>query len=312
MNLTTDRIYIAGHAGMVGSALHRALINRGCRNIQTATHLELELTHEIDVEKFFKKHTPDIVILCAAKVGGINANIKQPVDFITKNIKIQNNVISMAYKYGVKRLIFMASSCIYPRFCPQPMRIEHLFSGQLEPTNEGYALAKILGIKLLEAYMREYKFDSVTILPCNLYGPNDSFDLENSHVLSAFVKKFVDAEIENNSSITLWGTGEARREFMHVDDFANAVILLEENKINRSIVNIGSGKDISIKALATLVAGLSGYGGEIKWDASKPEGMLKKLMDNSDIELLGFESKINLKLGIEQMISIYRNIRSIK
>ncbi len=299
------KIFIAGHKGMVGSAIMRVLMKKGFSNLITRDKKELDLLKQVEVEQFFHQEKPDMVILAAAKVGGIQANIKNPAIFLYDNLMIQNNVIEMSYRYGIKKLVFLGSSCIYPKNCPQPMKEEYLLTGLLEPTNEGYAIAKIAGIKLLEGYYKQFGFESISLMPCNLYGPNDSFDLNHSHVLSALIKRFSDAASSGASEITLWGTGTARREFMHVDDAAEGIYFMMENYHENNFINIGTGEDVSIKELAELIASLTGFTGVIHWDASKPDGMMKKCMDVSKMKSVGFEPKISLKNGIIQMIEIY-------
>lgn len=294
---------------MVGSATLRLLQQQGFTNLLTAGSKVLDLTDQLAVNLYFEREKPEAVILCAAKVGGIQANIDNPATFLLDNLQIQNNVMAASLKNGVSRFVFLGSSCIYPKECPQPMKEEYLLTGKLEPTNEGYAVAKIAGIKLLEGLKKQYSFNSISLMPCNLYGPNDSFDLNHSHVLSALVKRFVDAKAENSSSITLWGTGVARREFMHVDDMARAILFMLENNDDCQFINVGTGVDISIKELAEMIAVLTGYAGKILWDNSKPDGMLKKCMDVSRMEALGFKPEITLKTGIEQMINIYKESR---
>jgi len=303
------KVYIAGHNGMVGSATLRQMQREGFTNLLTAASKNIDLTNQSAVTRFFENEKPEIVILCAAKVGGIQANIDNPATFLLDNLQIQNNVMSASLKNGVNKLLFLGSSCIYPTECPQPMKEEYLLTGKLEPTNEGYAIAKIAGIKLLEGMKKQFGFNSVSLMPCNLYGPNDSFDLAHSHVLSALVKRFADAKAANAPSITLWGTGIARREFMHVDDMARAILFMLENYNDSQFINIGSGVDISIRELAEMIAALTGYEGNILWDNSKPDGMLKKCMDVSRMEALGFRPEIALKTGVEQMIGIYRGLK---
>jgi GDP-L-fucose synthase len=303
------KVFIAGHKGMVGSATLRLMQQQGFTNLLTAGSKELDLTNQSAVSRFFEKDKPEIVMLCAARVGGIQANIDNPATFLLDNLQIQNNVMSASLKNGVSKLLFLGSSCIYPKECPQPMKEEYLLTGKLEPTNEGYAIAKIAGIKLLEGMKKQYGFNSVSLMPCNLYGPNDSFDLAHSHVLSALVKRFVDAKEANAPAITLWGTGIARREFMHVDDMARAILFMLENYDDSQFINIGCGVDISIRELAEMIAALTGYNGKILWDNSKPDGMLKKCMDVSRMEALGFRPEITLKAGVEQMIGIYRGLK---
>lgn len=303
------KIFLAGHQGMVGSATLRLLRQQGFTNLLTAGSKELDLTNQSAVALFFEKQKPEIVILCAAKVGGIQANIENPATFLLDNLQIQNNVMTASLKNGVNKFVFLGSSCIYPKECPQPMKEEYFLTGRLEPTNEGYAIAKIAGIKLLEGLKKQYGFNSISLMPCNLYGPNDSFDLKHSHVLSALVKRFVDAAAENISAITVWGTGVARREFMHVDDMARAILFMLENYDDSQFINVGTGVDISIKELAEMIAALAGYAGEICWDNSKPDGMLKKCMDVRRMEALGFKPEISLRAGIEQMICIYKGLK---
>lgn len=305
-----SRIYIAGHTGMVGSATVRLFQDQGFENLMVSGHKQLDLTNQETVADFFAKNKPEYVILAAAKVGGIQANIKNPATFLLDNLQIQNNIITSAWKNSVKKLLFLGSSCIYPRECPQPMKEEYLLTGKLEPTNEGYAIAKIAGIKLLEGFRKEFGFNSISLMPCNLYGPNDSFDLEHSHVLSALVKRFVDAVDDQITEITLWGTGEAKREFMHVDDVAKAILFMFENYAEPEFINIGTGTDISVKELALLISDMTGFKGNIIWDSSKPNGMLKKCMDVSRMKALGFAPEISLVQGVQQMINIYKNIKA--
>lgn len=302
-----SKILIAGYRGMVGSAIRRALQAQDYTNLITVDVDTVDLKEQEEVRSFFRKEQPEYVILAAAKVGGINANTMYPAQFLYENLQIQNNVIHSSYENKAKKLIFLGSSCIYPRECPQPMKEEYLLTGKLEPTNEGYALAKIAGLKMVEYYYKQYGFQSTSVMPCNLYGPNDSFDLQHSHVLSALVKRFTDAKNNNDKEITLWGTGIARREFMHVDDAASAIIFMMLNYDSPELINIGWGVDISIKELALMIAEKVGFTGGIKWDASKPDGMLKKCMDVSKMKKLGFYPKITLEQGVDQMIEIYKN-----
>lgn len=295
---------------MVGSAILRVLQEGGFTNLIYASRNELDLTNQQAVKTFFEREQPEIVILAAAKVGGIQANIDNPATFLVDNLQIQNNVISASLHFNIKKFVFLGSSCIYPRESPQPMKEAYLLTGKLEPTNEGYAIAKIAGIKLLEAMYKQYRFKSISLMPCNLYGPNDSFDLKHSHVLSALVKRFSDAKSNNDDSITLWGSGIARREFMHVDDLARAVLFMIINYDDPQFINIGSGYDISIKELAEMIALQTGFNGEILWDTSKPDGMLRKCMDVSRMKELGFEPTISLEVGIKEMIHIYNNIKT--
>jgi GDP-L-fucose synthase len=304
-----SRIFIAGHNGMVGSAILRLLKKKGYSSIIIKNRLELDLMDQKQVEEFFINSNPEYVFLCAAKVGGIQANISHPATFLLDNLVIQNNIIQSSLKFGVKKLLFLGSSCVYPKDCMQPMKEEYLLSGKLEPTNEGYAIAKIAGLKLIEGLRKEFGFNGISLMPCNLYGPNDSFDLAHSHVLSALVKRFVDAYDENLSDITLWGTGIARREFMHVDDLAEASLFMMLNYNEDEFINIGCGTDISIKELAELVSNLVGYKGTIQWDSTKPDGMLKKCMEVSKMTKLGFSPKVSLAEGVHQMIEIYKKTK---
>lgn len=305
-NFKQSSIFVTGHRGMLGSATVRLLQENGYQRILTRTHAELDLCSQAAVEDFFATEKPEVVILAAAKVGGIQANIDNPGVFLFDNLMIQNNVIDAARRFGVKKFVFLGSSCIYPRECPQPMKEEHLLTGKLEPTNEGYAIAKIAGIKLLQGYNKQFGMNGISLMPCNLYGPNDSFDLKHSHVLSALVKRFSDAVRSKADSITLWGTGIARREFMHVDDAARAILFMLEHYDSPDFINVGTGTDVSIKELAELIAAKTGFTGTIEWDTSKPDGMLKKCMDVSRMKALGFEPMISLEAGIEQMIAIYQ------
>jgi len=305
-----QHIFIAGHKGMVGSAILRLLDAEKFSNLITADRSQLDLTSQIQVQDFFLKHTPDLVIMAAAKVGGISANMKEPADFLFTNLAIQNNLFQASLSIGVKKIIYLGSSCIYPASCPQPMREEYLLTGPLEPTNEGYAIAKIAGLKMAQFFHQQYKMETVSFMPCNLYGTNDHFDLTRSHVLSALVRRFVDAVDDGLSEVTLWGTGVARREFMHVDDLARAVLQLESKLDSGSFINVGVGEDISILDLAHLIAKETHYQGEILWDATKPNGMLQKLMDVSKMKSLGFLPAISLQQGIEQMIRDYRGLKN--
>lgn len=304
------KIYIAGHGGMVGSATLRLLQKNNFSNLLYKTSKELNLTNQAAVHAFFEQEKPQIVILAAAKVGGIQANIDNPATFLIDNLQIQNNICEAALKNNTEKLVFLGSSCIYPKECPQPMKEDYLLTGKLEPTNEGYAIAKIAGIKLLEGYYKQYGFNSISLMPCNLYGPNDSFDLKHSHVLSALVKRFTDAADNNDAEITLWGTGIARREFLHVDDVARAILFMMENYNSNQFINIGCGTDVSIKELAETIAQKTGFKGKMNWDSSKPDGMLRKCMDVSRMKALGFEPSISLQQGIEEMIQIYKNLKN--
>ncbi len=305
-----DKIYIAGHNGMVGSAIWRKLTSLGYQNLVGKSSKELDLRNQQAVQDFFKKENPDIVILAAARVGGIEANRTNQAQFIYDNLAIQNNVIHTAYESNVKKLVFLGSSCIYPKNCPQPMKEEYMLTGPLEPTNEGYAVAKLAGMKLTEYYNRQYGFNAISLIPSNLYGKNDSFDLKNSHVLSALVKKFVDAVDGEKQTVTVWGTGQAKREFTHVDDAAAAIVLAMEKYEEPTCMNIGSSEEVSIQQLANLIKEKSGFTGELIWDDSIPDGMMRKLMDNTKIKSLGFVHQIPLEKGVKEMINYYREIKS--
>lgn len=302
-----SRIFVAGHRGMVGSAIIRALSNRGVLGIITAPRAEVDLLDERAVSTFLHREKPDVVILAAAKVGGIQANRLYPAEFIRENLAIQNNVIHHAHLAGVRNLVFLGSSCIYPREGPQPMREEYLLTGPLEPTNEAYALAKIAGVRMAQAYHRQYGMKVICPMPCNLYGTNDNFDLEHAHVLSSLVRRFSDAVSEARTDLTLWGTGVARREFLHVDDLADAVLLLMERWSSPDIVNVGSGEDITIRELATMVAEETGFAGKVLWDATMPDGMPRKCLDVSRLDSLGFRPKISLREGIARTVREYRD-----
>lgn len=294
----TSKIYVAGHRGMVGSAIIRLLEKKGYTNIITRTSKELDLRNQLDVQEFFKTEKPEIVVLAAAKVGGIQANNIYRADFIYENIIMQANVIHQAYEAKVEKLLFLGSSCIYPKLAPQPLKEEYLLTGLLEPTNEPYAIAKIAGIKMCEAYKDQYGCNFISAMPTNLYGPNDNYDLNNSHVLPALLRKFHEAKITGASQVEVWGSGSPLREFLHVDDLAEACYFLLENYTGKEIVNIGSGVDLSIKDLAILIKEVVGYNGELKFDASKPDGTPRKLMDVSKLEKLGWKYSIGLKEGI--------------
>jgi GDP-L-fucose synthase len=300
------KIFISGHRGMLGSATLKLFKEKGYTTILTATHAELDLKNQQAVADFFEKEKPEYVIHIAAKVGGIKANIDHPASFLYDNLMMQVNVIHSACKHQVKKFVFIGSSCIYPKNAPQPMKEEYLMDGKLEPTNEGYAIGKITGIKLLEAYHTQYGFNGISLMPSNLYGPNDTFDLNHAHVLSSLVKRFVDAKAANDPSITLWGTGIARREFLHVEDFSIAILHFFEHYNSPDFINIGTGIDISIKELATLIAKKVGYSGAIVWDATKPNGMLRKCMDVSNMIKEGFRPHISLEEGIEEVIASYK------
>jgi len=304
------KIYVAGHRGLVGSAIVRRLMAGDFTNLISCSHSEVDLERQADVEAFFKKERPEYVFLAAAKVGGIWANNIYPAEFIYKNLAIQTNVIHAAWKARVKRLLFMGSSCIYPRECPQPMKEKDLLTGPLEPTNEPYAVAKIAGIKMCQSYNRQYNTNFLAVMPTNLYGPNDNFDLETSHALPALIRKFHEAKVKKLKKVEIWGTGKPMREFLHVDDLADActyIMTLEHEKFNSLVtgdslpmINIGCGKDMSIKELAFLVKDVVEYDGEITFDMTKPDGMPKKLLDISMLKSLGWSPRISLKLGIKR------------
>ena len=295
---------------MVGSAIVRLLEKIVGVTIFKRTRQQLDLRNEKAVIDYFNSHCPDIVVLAAAKVGGIQANIESPGDFLYDNLAIQNNVIENSRRVGVNKIIFLGSSCIYPRECRQPMQEEDLFSGPLEPTNEGYAIAKIAGLKLVEYYKRQHKMSGISLMPCNLYGTNDSFDPQHSHVLSALVRKFCDARENKTKEVTLWGTGKARREFMHVDDIARGVIHFFDQVDIEGFVNIGCGNDISIRELAEMISNEVGYKGNICWDKTKPDGMMRKCLDVSKMKQYGFKPSISLLEGVRQTISEYNKIRT--
>lgn len=299
-----DKIYIAGHRGMVGSAIHRRLVREGFTNFVFRTSAELDLRDQQAVASFFKDERPDYVFLAAAKVGGIQANNTYRGEFLYDNLMIQNNVIHQSYVSGVKKLMFLGSSCIYPKMAPQPLKEEYLLTGLLESTNEPYAIAKIAGIKLCDAYRSQYGCNFISVMPTNLYGPNDNFDLQNSHVLPALIRKFHEAKMEGKPEVVMWGTGSPLREFLHADDLADACYYLMENYDEPGLVNIGVGEDISIKDLALLIKDIVGYEGVIEHDLSKPDGTPRKLMDVSKLHALGWNAKITLKEGVTE---VYRD-----
>jgi GDP-L-fucose synthase len=294
----TDKIFVAGHRGMVGSALVRRLEAEAFSNVVTRERSQLDLMDESAVAKFFAEERPDIVIVAAAKVGGIKANNDYPVEFLVENLRIQNNVIRAAYKNGARKLLFLGSSCIYPKFAPQPIPETALLSGPLEPTNEAYAIAKIAGIKLCQAYAREYGANFISAMPTNLYGPNDNFDLETSHVLAALLRKAHEAKTRNDRKLVVWGTGKPRREFLHVDDLTSACLLLLEKYDSPEIINVGCGEDISIRELAELICEVVGFDGELAWDTTKPDGTPRKLLDVTKLHALGWKPAIPLREGI--------------
>lgn len=296
-----SKIYVAGHTGMVGSALCRKLEEEGFLNLVLRTSKELDLTNQSAVAAFFEKEKPEYVFLAAAKVGGIRANDIYRGQFLYENLMIQNNVIHQSYLHNVKKLLFLGSSCIYPKMAPQPIKEEYLLDGKLETTNEPYAIAKIAGLKMCENYNRQYSCNFISVMPTNLYGPGDNYDPETSHVLPALLRKFHEAKLEEREYVELWGSGEPRREFLHVDDLAEACLFLMEDYNETQWLNIGTGKDISIKELAKLIKEIVGYKGKIIWDKGKPDGAPRKLLDVSLLHNLGWEHKINLRSGIEKV-----------
>jgi GDP-L-fucose synthase len=300
------KIFVAGHRGMVGSALVRRLEAEGFNTLLTADRSQLDLMDESAVAKFFLEEKPTVVICAAAKVGGIKANNDYPVQFLLDNLRIQNNVIHWAYVSGVRKLLFLGSSCIYPKFAPQPIPETALLSGPLEPTNEAYAIAKIAGIKLCQAYCRQHGRNFISAMPTNLYGPNDNFDLETSHVLAALIRKAHEAKMRNDRKLIVWGTGKPRREFLHVDDLASACLLLLEKYDSPEIINVGYGEDISIRELAELICDVVGFDGELGWDTSKPDGTPRKLLDVSKLSALGWKPAISLKDGIARTYQWFR------
>jgi len=295
----SDKIYIAGHRGMVGSACWRALEAEGYTNLVGKTSKELDLRDQKAVEDFIKAEKPAAIIDAAAKVGGILANDTYPYEFLMDNMLIQNNLIRSAHENDVPKFIFLGSSCIYPKFAPQPLKEEYLLTDSLEPTNEWYAIAKISGVKLIEALRKQYGRDYVSLMPTNLYGPNDNFDLKSSHVLPAMIRKFHEAKLNGHAPVELWGTGSPMREFLHVDDLARAVLFVLENTLEEHLYNVGSGVDLTVKDLALLIQSTVGHKGKIKWNTNKPNGTPRKLMDSSKIEIQGWTADIHLEEGIK-------------
>lgn len=295
------KIYVAGHNGMVGSAIVRALNVLGYTNLLLKTSKELDLRVQSEVQSFFEKEKPEYVFLAAAKVGGIEANNTYRADFLYENLMIQNNVIHQSYVHGVEKLLFLASSCIYPKFAPQPIKEEYLLTGLLEPTNEPYAIAKIAGVKMCENYNRQYGCNFISVMPTNLYGPNDNYDLKNSHVLPALLRKFHEAKLNAAATVEVWGSGTPKREFLHVDDLAKACLHLMETYEGNVSVNIGTGQDLSIKELASMIRDIVGFKGKIRWNTSKPDGTPRKLLDVSLIHSLGWQHKIELMEGIKKV-----------
>ena len=305
----TSKIYVAGHRGMVGSAIVRKLQTEGYHNLVLRTSAELDLRNQAGVENFFETEKPEYVFLAAAKVGGILANNTYRADFLYENLMIESNVIHQSYVHRVKKLLFLGSSCIYPKKAPQPLKEEYLLSGYLEETNEPYAIAKIAGIKLCESYRRQYGCDFISAMPTNLYGPNDNYDLQTSHVLPALIRKFVEAKNLNMPTVEVWGTGSPLREFLHVDDLANACLFLMQNYSSTGFVNIGSGLEISIKDLALLIKRTTGYSGELGFDSGKPDGTPRKLMDSSKLKSLNWVPKITLEEGIKKVIGAFSELQ---
>ncbi|PKK36289.1 GDP-fucose synthetase [Siphonobacter sp. SORGH_AS_0500] len=306
------KIYIAGHRGMVGSAIHRKLQQEGFTNFALRSSKELDLRDQAEVQAFFEEERPDYVFLAAAKVGGIVANNTYRADFLYENLMIQNNVIHSAHLTDVKKLMFLGSSCIYPKLAPQPLKEEYLLTGFLESTNEPYAIAKIAGIKMCESYRRQYGKNFISVMPTNLYGPNDNYDLQNSHVLPALIRKFHEAKANGSPSVEVWGTGSPLREFLHADDLAEACYFLMQEYDGEEFVNVGTGVDLSIKALAELVKETVGYEGELVWNTSKPDGTPRKLMDVSRLHGLGWKHKIELPEGIRQVYEKFKEREDIR
>jgi GDP-L-fucose synthase len=301
-----SRVFVAGHRGLVGSAIVRRLEALGCRNLLVHARSELDLRNQQDVDRFFREETPEVVFLAAARVGGILANSTRPAEFLRDNLAIQTNVIHAAWTHGARKLLFLGSSCIYPRLAPQPIKEEYLLTGPLEATNEAYAVAKIAGLKLAAAYHAQYGFSTISLMPTNLYGPGDNFDLETSHVLPALIRRFHEAKISRSPSVTLWGTGTPRREFLHVDDLADAACFLLENYTSPDPLNVGVGDDLTIGELAALVARVVGYSGHIVFDSSRPDGTPRKLLDVSRLSALGWRARIPLEQGIPSTYEWYR------
>jgi len=300
-----SKIYVAGHNGMVGSAIIRHLTKLGYKDIITLSKSQLNLLDQNSVDKFFREYSPEYVFLAAAKVGGIKANRDMKADFIYENLMIQTNIIKSSYSYDVKKLIFLGSSCIYPKFCNQPIKEEYLMTGELEQTNDAYAIAKIAGIKMCQSYNQQYGTDFISVMPTNLYGPNDNYDLNNSHVLPAMIRKFHEAKLEGKDSVEIWGTGTPKREFLYVDDLADACVFLMNNYSGSDIVNIGTGQDVTIAELAVGISKIVGYDGEIKYNTEMPDGTPRKLLDVSKLEEIGWKYSTSLKEGIEKTYKDY-------
>ena len=303
---TGSRIYVAGHRGLAGGAILRALKGTGFRELITRSHAELDLCSQAAVEAFFATERPEFVFLAAAKVGGIQANNTYPADFIGENLQIQTNVIHAAWRAGVQKLCFLGSSCIYPRLAPQPIREEHLLTGPLEPTNEWYAIAKIAGIKMCQAYRRQHGFNAISLMPTNLYGPGDNFDIENAHVLPALLRRFDEARERGAAELVVWGTGTPRREFLHADDLASAALFMMQRYESGDIVNVGTGTDVSIAELAALIKEVTGFKGALRFDPSRPDGAPRKLLDVSRARALGWQASIGLEDGLRRTYDWFR------
>src|ERR1700678_374541 len=301
-----SRIFVAGHRGLVGTAIVRALSTQGYRNLLLRTHAELDLGDQREVRRFFDETRPEAVIMAAARVGGIHANSSRPAEFIRDNLLIQDNVIDAAHRSGVGKFVFLGSSCVYPKLAPQPIKEEYLLTGPLEPTNEWYAVAKIAGLKMCQAYRREYGFNAISLMPTNLYGPGDNFDLQNSHVLPALIRKIHEAKMRGDDHVAIWGTGAPRREFLHVDDLADAVLYLLQNYDAEPIVNIGWGQDVTIRELAELVLSAIGYRGRLEFDSTKPDGTPRKLLDVTRLTDLGWKPRISLENGIARTYAWFK------
>jgi GDP-L-fucose synthase len=302
----SSKIYVAGHRGLVGSAIGRELERQGFKNVVGRSHKELDLTDAVAVARFYSEQKPEYVFVAAAKVGGILANDQQPAEFLYENLQIQSNLIHGAWKAGVKKLLFLGSSCIYPKLAPQPLREEYLLTGPLEPTNEWYAVAKIAGIKMCQAYRRQYGCDFISAMPTNMYGPNDNYDLKTSHVLPALIRKFHEAKTRGDRKVTCWGTGKPLREFLYADDLAAACVFLMQRYSEEQFINVGSGSDISIRDLAEIIRRMVGFEGEIEWDTTKPDGTPRKLMDSSRLFALGWKPRVDLETGIKLAYEDFR------
>ena len=299
------RIYVAGHRGLVGSAIVRRLVADGADNLVLRTHQELDLTHQGEVEEFFASEKPEYVFLAAAKVGGIHANSTYPAEFIRDNLAIQTNVIHSAWKHGATKLLFLGSSCIYPRDCPQPIKEEYLLTGPLEPTNEWYAIAKIAGLKMCQAYRQQHGFDAICAMPTNLYGPGDNFHPENSHVVPALIRRISEAKKSNAAQVSIWGSGKPLREFLHVDDLASALLLLLNAYSEKQMINVGSGREVTIAELAETIANAMGYGGRLVFEVNRPDGAPRKRLDTTHLDGLGWQASIPLEEGLRQTIEAF-------